>query len=856
MINPPKSKEDIQSISVNKVFNSFPIGKYFAKLKYISKTDIKELLIDISLLPLAIRTTLIFEFESLLELKTHEYPTFNIMALDEDLVQYEKEQLKKKLFMKRFEQFDEVTRDVKQAVISNAEQFLEKIKSTPISNSYIDQFVKQIDIDLNSFYLCEQTICKNVDLIKINKLDALAAFDCAQYFEDIFKELINQKTSLKGLVNLCTCTKINETTLDEKIFQTHGNRFFIVDNGKMYRCLVPITDLPISQDSQMYQTNEEFVKSVENLQHNSSLIIENVHKLENFIYSRHLLNVAPFKKYGSIASLVMNMHEMIRNVKLKLQPVESENDITIFPSSSESLDSSNKKHWVTSKCELSDIKSENENEDEKTQKGIYNSIHTYETDYPKYDDELATQYSDINNQVTKIQEETLNQNRNDQHNFNSDMKNISAIEFASFETDRLKLSSDNQQDQQQRQSISVSNSLPSNVSSRDEVIIKEIDSMFASIRDHQGSNAKCKNDELPRYKKRSGSWGYSSSKRHVKAKVMELPFAEQYSPIVNGRYINDECGEKVFVRIDDYLNQDVSRAVQRSYSMDYLNKCAGPRIRIRYVAIPEHLSKSKAVKIKQEKQQIEPIANATEQLNTEYRSAPYDLRYWSIIKLLEQEQQQKEGQVMSYFDMGNQSIENNNYESSHLQTSIPSNLHEFMSMNDIDTEIKNIKNDQNLKILSNSSSNFIETQQNEYNEYRHSLADTKPKYIIKEKTTPVKKAVLKKIDDELKKIEAEQTTKPTKSNKNFGFKIIDKLFGKHTDKVHIGGETAKSSKKSINHYMSQQNVYLNAYNQLPTDNNERHQTTMKSSTQTTIVSKLQNLLPSNSVLDRQTKMNY
>lgn len=812
LISPPKSKEDIQSISVRKVFNSFPIGKYFAKLNYISKTDTKELLIDISLLPLAIRATFAFEFESLIELETHEYPTFNLMVLDQGLVQFEKDQLRKKLFNKRFEQFNEITPDVKHAVMSNPDRFLEKIKSVPISNSYIDQFVKQLDIDLNSFYLCEQTVCTNVDLIKINKLDALAAFDCAQYFEDIFREFIDHNSTLQGLANLCTCTKSNETSLDEKIFQTHGNRFFIVDNGKMYRCLVPITDLPISQDSQMYQKNEEFVKSVENLQHNSSLIIENVHKRENFIYSRHLLNVAPFKTYGSMSSLLMNMDEKIHCVKLKLQSAdECDDDTSLFPSCSESvsLETSHMKHRASSKCELSDIKSENEYEDEKTQKGIYNSIHTYETEFPRYDDELETQYSDINDQVTKIQEETLNQNQEDAGN---------SIKFASFETDRLKLSTVETQN-----NASVDDS---SVNSRDEVIIKEIDRMFASIRDHQGSNAKCKSDEMPRFKKRSGSWGYSSSKRHVKAKVMELPFAEQYASVVENTSYVDEYGEKVFVRIDDYLNQDVSRAVQRSYSMDYLNKCAGPRIRIRYVKIPEHLSKSKVNYELEQEQRVKPISNL-EQLNTEYRSAPYDMRYWSIIKLLEKEQQQQKSN--SY------QINQNTYESIPMrQKMISNNMQEFMPMNDIETEIKSIHND-----LSNTSSNVA--------------ADTKPKYIIKEKTTPVKKAVLKKIDDELKKIEQERA-KPAKSNKNFGFKIIDKLFGKHTDKVHIGAETTKSSKKSIDHYMSQQSVYLNAYNQLPMRRDSK--SSGQDQSHATLVSKLQNLLPSNSASDRPTKMNY
>ena len=67
----------------------------------------------------------------------------------------------------------------------------------------------------------------------------------------------------------------------------------------------------------MHQSNDQFIKSVENLQHNSSLIIENVHKRQNFIFSRHLMNVPPYKNYGSMANLLMNLHEQIGAVRLR-----------------------------------------------------------------------------------------------------------------------------------------------------------------------------------------------------------------------------------------------------------------------------------------------------------------------------------------------------------------------------------------------------------------------------------------------------------------------------------------------------------------------------------------------------------
>src|SRR5690606_8222344 len=105
-------------------------------------------------------------------------------------------------------------------------------------------------------------------------------------------------------------------------------------------------------------------------------------------------------------------------------------------------------------------------------------------------------------------------------------------------------------------------------------------------------------------KAKYATWGYSSGKRHVKAKVMELPFAEdlgslakkmsdgllfadeEISPLSSSSDETEDAVEKVFVRIDDYLSQEISHVLQRSYSSDYLSTGAGPRTRIKYVKIP------------------------------------------------------------------------------------------------------------------------------------------------------------------------------------------------------------------------------------------------------------------------------
>ena len=302
---------------------------------------------------------------------------------------------------------------------------------------------------------------------------------------------------------------------------------------------------------------------------------------------------------------------------------------------------------------------------------------------------------------------------------------------------------------------------------RDQIIIKEIDAMFSSIRDHQGSNAKAKGEHrhlTKRQKKRSGSWGYSSAKRHVKAKVMEMPFAEDYSTLAkkvgieqfNNSSVSttghalDDCAEKVFVRIDDYLNKEVSKVLERSYSVDYLNHCTGPRTRIRYIKINGHVieteEESETFNVHGNNKTIGQQGDHQDPNNfvmTEYRSAPYDLRYWSILKLLEDERKAKQPNTTSM---------------PYLNQQIP----------------------EELAFISKSTEKLTETEQKDMQktQQEYLVNDSSPKYIIKEKTT-TKKAVLKKIDDELEKIEQDKIrlAKSVVKNKSSSiFKFIVNLF--------------------------------------------------------------------------------
>ena len=89
---------------------------------------------------------------------------------------------------------------------------------------------------------------------------------------------------------------------------------------------------------------------------------------------------------------------------------------------------------------------------------------------------------------------------------------------------------------------------------------------------------------------------------------------------------SSSSGENVFLRIDDYLSQDVCQALVRSYSADYLNESATPRTRIKYIRIPGDIMKTEIITHYQ--YNVVP---------PEYRTVPYGLRYWSILKLLQEE---------------------------------------------------------------------------------------------------------------------------------------------------------------------------------------------------------------------------
>ena len=111
---------------------------------------------------------------------------------------------------------------------------------------------------------------------------------------------------------------------------------------------------------------------------------------------------------------------------------------------------------------------------------------------------------------------------------------------------------------------------------------------------------------------------------------MELKFfdKERKQQSSSKQDFNSNSSQNLFLRIDDFLSQSNSRALARSYSADYLNENSAPRTRIKYIRIPGDIMKTEVITHYQ--YNVVP---------SEYRTIPYGLRYWSILKLLQEERE-------------------------------------------------------------------------------------------------------------------------------------------------------------------------------------------------------------------------
>jgi len=694
LIRPPTTNEDIASITNKKMFNSLPIGKYFVDIKYkciINKMQIdhKESLIDLSLLPLPIRSQLIYELENSAD--ANDDPAIELIVIDNHLFRMKmirtKENLIREAFRKHSTNIDDSMKYLVLNNIMNLGSLRNELRQIELENNQqIDKLLKSLEIELNSFYICERVISNNEnrqhsaeimpdDLVKLNRIDALVSFECAQKYKDILAPV---KVSF------------NQNSNDDS--QNNNNMFYLLDNGKYYRCLLPISDLIQKTSDAVMNSNLNYLQLVEDLQHSSvSLSSEmNSNMTQTFIFSRHLpqmygINFDEHKIKSVYLKQISNQDDFIMSLD-KLNIEDEENLPSFSESISESMSKSNpiinNAYVPVDTQQILMTQGPSQDEEKFKRDFLYNltqnkeiftvdqpaekiQIQSYDNNYTfmtNNNDYIETNHSYSNNinesynyQAQQSHQHEFNQQyeqQQPQQHIQQETNPYHDVELTQFETDRLKLD------------LHLSNIASYSAKQiRDKIIINEIDKMFSSIRDHQGSTAKAKGEEkliqlyTPNKKKKGCTWSYSSSKRHVRAKIMEMPIAEDLSQLVKNIGLNDlvldeenheDTIEKVFVRIDDYLNQEVSKSMQRSYSYDYLNHLAsGCRTRIRYIRIPGQTMKTQSMMSYPFTTPI-PISEAKNP--TEYRTAPYDLRYWSILKLLEEERNTENGQILNIFD--------------------------------------------------------------------------------------------------------------------------------------------------------------------------------------------------------------
>jgi hypothetical protein len=549
--------------------SNLPIGKYFATIKYesVSKTKStkKESIVDLSLLPIAIRAQLIFECNEFVNKKIEIYkrarssntsfknielPSIDMLAIDAYLVQIEINKKRDQIIRESLVKTKYDASNLNNSIVTS--NFTEMIE--------FDTFMKTLEVDLNSYYICEKIADLNDstlnekslspdDLVKLNKLDALASYKCVQKYKQQFVSNENeQKEHFK-------------------------NSFYLIDNGNHYRCMLPIEDLQSSDDSS--------VSAVRNPEPEKNAI-ENIHKRQNFIFSKHLMSAFPSSEENKVKSL---------KLKQQLENDSGFNDLT--------------------------------NSHEQAEK---------DTDLPSFS-ESTNENTFITMKQTHCQQNSRNSGSQSQ-TIQEDLKKFSNMETLT-ECDSFK----NNDEEFLKSNFKLLDDFAQAKHLRDKVIVKEIDKMFRSIRDHQSASVRAKNDDK---KKKNGSWGYSSSKRHVKAKVMELPFAEDLDSLAKRIGINDlneidyafddkdEAVERVFVRIDDFLNVDISQILQRSYSLDYLNELIGPRTRISDVKIPTNPTFNNPSLLSFEGAHANMNKNGNNQIistneTSDFRECPYDL---------------------------------------------------------------------------------------------------------------------------------------------------------------------------------------------------------------------------------------
>lgn len=179
----------------------------------------------------------------------------------------------------------------------------------------MNEFVNRLEADLDSFYICEKVEsihAENLsteitdDLVKLNKLDALASFKCVQKY----------KTEIAGI--------LHEPNMPKSNLMEGFKIFYLIDNGNHYKCILPLEDLE----------EQESVESIAD----KSIVIENIQKRQNYIFSKDLMSV-----FNEEKSLTEESHRQLEDLSRK------DDDL---PSFSESISVNEKRKLTESKRSL------------------------------------------------------------------------------------------------------------------------------------------------------------------------------------------------------------------------------------------------------------------------------------------------------------------------------------------------------------------------------------------------------------------------------------------------------------------------------------------------------------------------
>lgn len=272
---------------------------------YKNAVEIRETMIDINLLPEQIRSELFIECKQYLPIvstrKTFTselniryvndhliMPSLSVLVIESDLIQLN-------INEKRDELINSTLNKCTNAKSLSEPKVVE-----------VDNFVSTLEKELNSYLICEKVLDRDTeqtdtkDLVKLNKLDALISFETVQSFKYIF-ELLKPYNVLNSAT---TSNDVNTLKLNR-----NTNEFYIIDNEKYYKCTIPVEYI----NDKLRDELNEFKNLSEPAHYSSSLIIENMHKRQNYIFSKRLKAAFPSGSNDDVA----NKAALIRSIRLK-----------------------------------------------------------------------------------------------------------------------------------------------------------------------------------------------------------------------------------------------------------------------------------------------------------------------------------------------------------------------------------------------------------------------------------------------------------------------------------------------------------------------------------------------------------